>query len=64
MVFYVLGLLISSFSASLSWFESIFTATNSVSFYLVIVFIILIFRYLLAPILGQDQDKSRKVGDD
>ena len=61
----ILSLFVASIGATVSWFEDILTKSGGVSFYLVIIFIVLVFRYLLAPVLGDNKNKkSRDVGDD
>lgn len=65
MFFTILGMLSASIASVVSWFGDILTKSGAVPTYLVMMFIVLVFRYLLAPVLGDNKNKkSRNVGDD
>lgn len=44
--------IINAFNAPVSWFGSILESSSTVSIFLTGIFIMLVYRFLLAPILG------------
>lgn len=62
-----LSLLTQAVSAVSGWFLDILTATQASSFYLTMMFVVLLFSYLLAPVLrssGSDRAYRKKQEDD
>lgn len=62
-----LALLVQAVTAVSGWFVSVLDATQSSSFYLTMMFVVLLFGYLLAPVLrssGSDRAGHKNNKDD
>lgn len=55
----LMNLFNSSISAASGWFIDIFTASNVANVYLVFIFLVMLIRFIVAPIFGRSRGSDR-----
>lgn len=61
MVLQIFDLIVSTFTASVDWFESVFSESGFSGLLLAVIFLLMLKRYILDPLFrGAGSDQARK----